>query len=177
MNERASALADWARKAKKNAGWLIFLGIATIVLGVVALASPYITGLAVTVLVGVMLTFSGVARTIGAFKADSFGQGSLGFLGGALVTIVGLAMMFRPNIGLATLTLMLAAVFFIDGVFSVIMSFRMRPENGWGWMLFNGIVGVLLGIFLMAEWPVSGTWAVYNAIGKSLKVNPTDTIP
>ena len=83
---------------------------------------------------------------------------ALAFLGGVLVTIVGLAMTFRPGLGLATLTLMMAAAFLIEGVLNIVMAFRMKPEKGWGWMLFNGLVVAALGVFLMAEWPVSGTW-------------------
>jgi uncharacterized membrane protein HdeD (DUF308 family) len=171
VNERTSVLAGWAGEAKRNAGWLIFLGVVMIILGVIAIASPFITGLAVTVVVGAMLTISGIARTIAAFKADSFGQGALAFIGGVLVTIAGLIMMFRPGLGLATLTLMLAAVFITKGVFEIIMSFRMKPEKGWGWMLFNGIAAVLLGIFLMAEWPMSGNWAIGTLAGIEILVS------
>jgi uncharacterized membrane protein HdeD (DUF308 family) len=118
-----------------------------------------------------MLALSGVTRTVGAFKAETFGQGTLAFLGGVLITIVGLAMMFRPNLGLATLTLMLAAAFFTNGVLAVIMAFRMKPEKGWGWMLFNGIVGVVVGIFLLADWPLSGTWAVGTLAGIEILIS------
>lgn len=112
ITDKTSAMADWAKETRKNSGWLIFLGVLTIILGVIAIASPYITGLTVTVIVGVSLLFSSIARIVGAFKADSFGQGALAFVGGLLTGAAGLIMVLRPGLGLATLTLILAATSF-----------------------------------------------------------------
>ena len=171
MTEAADTVGEWAGEAKKNAGWLTFLGILTVLVGVFAIATPFIAGLAVTIWVGAMLTVSGVSRTIGAFKADSFGQGALAFVGGVLVALAGLIMMFRPGVGMATLTLMLAAAFFVDGGFGIVMSFQVKPQKGWGWMLFSGVTGVLLGVLLMARWPVSGAWAIGTLAGIEMLIN------
>ena len=42
----------WLEEAKKNAGFLIFLGILTVVFGVLAIGAPLMTGVAVAWLVG-----------------------------------------------------------------------------------------------------------------------------
>ena len=67
--------------------------------------------------------------------------------------------------GLATLTLVLAAYLFVDGVFEIIYAFRLRPIKGWGWTLFSGIAALVLGIMIWRQFPVSGMWAVGTIAG------------
>jgi uncharacterized membrane protein HdeD (DUF308 family) len=152
--------ATWAHEAKKNATWLIVLGVLTTILGILAIGSPLMSGLAVTLFIGGLLTVMGVLQIIAAFKSGQWGSGIVGTLIGLLSIVAGLLMIFRPGIGLATLTLFLAAYFLVDGICEIIASFRMKPEQGWGWMLFNGIIAALLGFLLWRQWPVSGSYAI-----------------
>ena len=152
--------AHWAHEAKKNATWLIVLGVLTAILGVLAIASPLMSGIAVTLFIGGLLTVMGVMQIIAAFKSGQWGSGIVGTLIGLLSVAAGLLMIFRPGIGLASLTLFLAAYFLVDGIFEIIASFKMKPESGWGWMLFNGIVAAVLGFLLWRQWPVSGSYAI-----------------
>jgi uncharacterized membrane protein HdeD (DUF308 family) len=154
------AHAQWAHEAKKNATWLIVLGVLTAFLGVLAIGSPLMTGIAVTLFIGGLLTFMGVLQIIAAFKSGQWGSGIVGTLIGLLSIGAGLLMIFRPGLGLASLTLLLAAYFLVDGVCEIIASFKMKPESGWGWMLFNGIIAAVLGFLLWRQWPVSGSFAI-----------------
>jgi uncharacterized membrane protein HdeD (DUF308 family) len=154
------AHAQWAHEAKKNATWLIVLGVLTAFLGVLAIGSPLMTGIAVTLFIGGLLTFMGVLQIIAAFKSGQWGSGIVGTLIGLLSIAAGLLMIFRPGLGLASLTLLLAAYFLVDGVCEIIASFKMKPESGWGWMLFNGIIAAVLGFLLWRQWPVSGSFAI-----------------
>ena len=152
--------ARWAHEAKKNATWLIVLGVLTTILGILAIASPLMSGIAETLFIGGLLTVMGVLQIIAAFKSGQWGSGIVGTLIGLLSIAAGLLMVFRPGIGLASLTLFLAAYFLVDGIFEIIASFKMKPESGWGWMLFNGIVAAVLGFLLWWQWPVSGSYAI-----------------
>lgn len=67
--------------------------------------------------------------------------------------------------GLATLTLVLAAYLFVDGVFEIIWAFRLRPIKGWGWALSSGIASLVPGIMIWRQFPVSGMWAVGTLAG------------
>ena len=64
--------------------------------------------------------------------------------------------------------MILIAYFFASAVVDVVLAFKIRPEEGWGWTLFSGIVTLLLAVFLIAEWPVSGLWAVGIYVGVRL---------
>ena len=160
--------APVAKAVKKDSTTLIILGILTVILGVLSLISPMMAGLTVAVMVGILMIIGGIARTIFAFKAQSWGKGILAFVLGALTLLVGLVMVFRPVLGLTSLTLVLAAYFFIDGIFEIFEAFDLKPLKGWGWMLFGGIVSVLLGFMIWRQWPVSGAWAIGILFGIKL---------
>jgi uncharacterized membrane protein HdeD (DUF308 family) len=153
---------------KENAGVTVALGVALILFGILAIMTPLFTGTAVTIVVGVLMIASGITRGLFAFKTQSFGKGVLMFLLGAVVAIGGVFLLARPLIGLASLTMVLAAFFFADGIIEAIYAFKLRPVKGWGWMLFSGIVSGLLGFLIMYQWPVSGTWAIGVLVGVRL---------
>jgi uncharacterized membrane protein HdeD (DUF308 family) len=150
---------------KRSAGLGMALGIGIAIAGVLAVISPFIAGLSVTIAVGVLLVVSGVSRLFLAFKMGSFGRGLLMFVLGLLTLVAGGYLLARPGIGLATLTLVLAAYLFVDGIFEIIYAFRLRPIKGWGWTLFSGIAALALGIMIWRQFPVSGIWAVGTIAG------------
>jgi len=162
------AIGDWAGQARKNAGWVVGFGVLTVIAGVFAIGAPLASGLGVTIFIGVALAIGGGARIIAAFGADSFGQGALAFIGGLLGAVAGVILATRPGLGLATLTLLIGSYLLVDGIANAVLAFRVRPGQGWGWILFSGIVTILLGIFLLAEWPLSGTWALGTLVGVNL---------
>jgi uncharacterized membrane protein HdeD (DUF308 family) len=150
---------------KRHAGLGVALGIGIVIAGVLAVISPFIAGLSVTIAVGMLLIASGVSRLFLAFKMGSFGRGLLMFVLGVLTLVAGGYVVARPGMGLATLTLVLAAYLFVDGVFEIIWAFRLRPIKGWGWTLFSGIASLVLGILIWRQFPVSGMWAVGTLAG------------
>jgi len=159
------AEATWMEEAKKNSGFLIFLGILTVIFGVIAIGSPLITGVAVAVFVGFLLLASGVARIVHALKSKQWGTGFWGTVIGLLGVVAGLLMIFRPLVGLVTMTMLLAIYFLVDGISEIIAAFKIKPDQGWGWVLFNGIIAVLLGLMIWRQWPVSGAWAIGLLVG------------
>lgn len=155
----------WLDEAKKNSGLLIFLGVLTVIFGVMAVGAPLIMGVAVSMFVGFLLLGSGIARIVHALKSRQWGTGFWGTIIGLLGVAAGLLMIFRPIVGLMTLTLLLAIYFLVDGICEIIAAFKIKPDQGWGWVLFNGIIALLLGIMIWRQWPVSGAWAIGVLVG------------
>jgi len=166
----------WLETAKRNAGWLVFFGAVEIVAGVLAIAGPFMAGLAVTVMVGIALLVGGGARLVGAFMADSFGAGALASLWGLIVAATGFYFVIRPGVGLANLTLVVAMVLFMEGVTRVSLSFKIRPVNGWGWMLAGGIVSILFACMVGWEFPASSLWVIGTLVGFTMLSNGFATI-
>lgn len=161
MNEVTGAVREGSR------GVTVW-GIATIILGVLAVMSPYYAGEIVAIMVAILLIAAGLARLFYAFKAESFGKGVLTFLFGGLSILAGVIMLARPVLGMLSLTVVLIVYFLVDGISQIIGSFRLRPVKGWGWLLFSGILSVVLAILLWQQWPVSGVWAIGVLVGVHL---------
>jgi uncharacterized membrane protein HdeD (DUF308 family) len=150
---------------KRHAGVGTVVGVLVAIAGILALLAPLAAGLSVAIAVGVLLLVSGLSRIFLAFKMGSFGHGLLMFVIGAMSVIAGGYMVARPAMALATITLVLAAYFIVDGIFEIIWAFRLRPIKGWGWTLFSGIVALALGVMIWRQFPVSGIWAVGTLAG------------
>jgi len=67
--------STWLDDAKKNGGLLIFLGVLTVIFGVMAVAARLITGVAVPVFVGFLLLASGIAQIAHALKSRPWETG------------------------------------------------------------------------------------------------------
>jgi len=76
----------------------------------------------------------------------------------------------HPLFGMATLALILAGYFVVDGIAEIAFSFQLKPRTGWGWMLLGGMVSLLLGLSLWRQWPISGLWAIGILVGVKLIV-------
>ncbi|MFT5705191.1 MAG: uncharacterized membrane protein HdeD (DUF308 family) [Shewanella sp.] len=153
---------------KSLSRWSFGCGILVIILGMIAIAAPYFAGLSINALIAALLIIAGVTKTMFAFKADSFGSGTGQFLFGGLTVLCGVGLVLFPMFGLASITLLLISYFLIDGTFTVSASLTMRPTNGWGWMLVNGLITIALGIVIASDWPVSGVWAIGLLLGVRL---------
>lgn len=134
-------------------------------LGIIAVMTPLFTGITFSVFLGFLLLTGGILETIFAFQAPSFGKGVLVFLFGGLTIVAGFFLIAVPDRGLGALTWVLAAYFVAAGIVDIVLAFKIRPEEGWGWTLSSGIVTIALGAFIVWQWPVSGLWAVGVYVG------------
>jgi len=143
-------------------------GVLVALLGIAAIFSPYVTGIAVTFALGVVLLIGAVGHLVAAFS----GRGWAGFLFEVLLAILyavaGIALLSEPVVGLVTLTLLLVAYLLIEGVVEVVLGFRVRPAGGWGWLVASGAISVLLAVLLFAGFPSTASWAIGLLVGISL---------
>ena len=145
---------------KKPAGWMIFLGILVILSGILAIGAPLVAGISVTIFVGAMIIVAGISQLIHAFSLK-FKQGLIvKIILSILAVIAGLFLLINPLQGLLGLTIIIGIYFIADGIGWITMAFSHKPEKGWGWHLFSGIISVLLGIMILNQWPLSGVWAI-----------------
>jgi len=149
----------------KGAGVFIALGILNIILGIILIGSPFFAGLATAILLGAIILVGGIVELVHAFGAKNWKSGILKFIGGVLLLLVGVAFMFRPLLGLVLLGGMVAVFFIIDGIFRIILAFNVKPLSGWGWLLFGGIVTLLLGGYVLANWPASSLVIIGLLVG------------
>lgn len=154
--------------AHRYRGWFTFLGILLIISGALAIAFPLAGSLTVTVWAAVAFLIAGVSQTLHAFMARDWSGFWLGLLIGLLYLATGIVLALYPINGVIALTLFLAAVLLVDGVFRSILAFQIRPHRGWGWMLAGGILGIVLAGLIYAQLPSSAAWVLGLLLGINL---------
>jgi len=154
--------------AKKATRWFIAIAVLFIVLGIFAIAEPFTAGLGVTLLVGWLLVIGAVAHFISAFKGGGAKHVLLQALVGLVYLISGGYFLTHTIMGVSTLTLLLASVILVEGIFELVAYFRLRGRGGSVWLLINGLVTVLLGGLIWFHWPSSSVWAIGTLVGVNL---------
>ena len=176
MSEVQELESGFIAGIRKNSTLAVVTGIGMLICGFLAIGSPFGVGLSVTIFVGAMLAVGGIAQCFLALRAGAFGRGLMVFLAGALTAVVGFYLMNQPLAGLASITLFLSAYFIVTGIFELVGALQIRPAAGWGWMLFNAIVTLLLGLMIWRQFPLSGAWAVGVLFGAKLIFSGTSLI-
>ena len=153
---------------KKSVGWSIGLSVLMIVAGFLAIAVPQAAGIAVNILVAWLLVFSGAAHLVFSWHTRTTGGMLWELLLGVLYIFIGAYLLFHPVSGLASLTLALAIYLFAEGVLELILSFRLRPMPGSRWLLFDGIITLILSVLIWRTWPSSTEWVIGTLVGISM---------
>jgi uncharacterized membrane protein HdeD (DUF308 family) len=161
MNESTNSVEPALLAAiKENASTAVLVGAVLVIAGLLALFAPLVAGLSITIMVGVMLVIGGIGQCLLAFRAGAFGRAILMLVIGVLMTVAGSYMMSQPVAGLASITLMLVIYLVVAGLCEIIVALQLRPADGWGWAMFNGVITLLLGVMLWRQFPLSGAWAL-----------------
>lgn len=154
--------------AKESVGWSIGLSILMLLAGVLAIAIPPAAGMAVVIVVAWLLIFSGIAHFVFAWHTRTAGGLVWELLLGILYFFVGVYTLRNPSAGLASLTLVLAIYLFVEGLLEFILSFSVRPMPGSNWLLFDGIITLILAILIWRSWPSSSEWVIGTLVGISM---------
>jgi uncharacterized membrane protein HdeD (DUF308 family) len=152
----------------KSATWI---GVGLIILGVLALAVPQQSGLAIAVGVGILLLLSGGLRVVFLFLSPSWGAFFLRLLFGGLSVVAGAMMILDPALGLKAITIVAIVYFIFDGITEIILGLQLPPGTGGIWLMLSGAVSLALGIFIWRQWPMSGDVAVAILVGIKLILN------
>ncbi len=151
-------------------GWLIGLGVLSIVLGVLAWVDVVAATLASTVLIGLLLIVAGVVQV--AHAAAHRGGALAGFLLPAVIGLCyalgGIAIINEPVVGSVVLTAFLAACLVFAGVARVAWAANHRRLGGWWVLLLSGLVALVIGLALYLTLPWSGLWVLGTLVAVEL---------
>jgi uncharacterized membrane protein HdeD (DUF308 family) len=140
------------------------LGIALIILGMLAISFSFVASLAVVFTFGILLLAGGFVQVASAVWARGWRGFFLHLLTGILYLIVGFFMLERPVTAVAALTLLVAASLLVGGLFRIIASLTVQFPN-WGWVLLSGVISFLLGIAIWRQWPADAVWVIGLFLG------------
>jgi len=140
------------------------------VLGGLAVLFPFVTGLSLSVLLGVVLVAGAIVHVVHALSAGTL-RGKLGqVILAVLYGFAGIAFVANPVFGLLTLTLLAAGFFVADGIVEIAWGIRSRGQPGAVWLLASGSVSLLLGGLLWFGLPTDAIWAIGVLFGINLFV-------
>ena len=129
-------------------GWFVFLGIVMILTGIAAIAFPFVASLSVELLAGGAFLVGGIATLFQAFQEKEWGGVIWQLVVGIVYVLGGIAFLANPFGGVVALTVVLGAVFLVEGIARIVMGFQMRGQPKWGWVVASGAMSVLLGLLV-----------------------------
>jgi uncharacterized membrane protein HdeD (DUF308 family) len=150
-----------------NWGWFLFFGIGLAALGILAIVRSVAATVISMLFFGWLLLIAAgieVAQTVMAGRETGMFQH---LAAAVLFGVVGLLIVWRPVVTAEILTLLMGAFFLVTGLFQIVGPV-MTSLPDWGWHVLNGIITVLLGVLVLAQWPVSGLWVIGMFVGIDL---------
>ncbi|HYN76193.1 MAG TPA: DUF308 domain-containing protein [Lamprocystis sp. (in: g-proteobacteria)] len=146
---------------KQGWGWLLALGIVSILLGTLGLYMSFALTLASVLFFGFLILAAGAFQFFHAFTCQDWRGVSWHVLIALLYLLAGGVIIMDPLVASGVLTLVLAGLLIAVGLFHSIMAFQLRPAAaGWYWTLVSGLVSIILGGMIIAKWPASGMWVI-----------------
>ena len=148
--------------------WKLVLaqGIVMMVLGFLAVIEPNVATLAISIFVGWLFFIGGIFRALSVWRSRAIPGFARSLLTALLAIVFGLILIFRPLAGALTLTMVLIAFFILEGITAIVLAVQHREHlRSWGWVLFSGIVDLLLAYLIWAGWPSSADWAIGLLVG------------
>ena len=163
-----------AGTVRTSRGWAIAAGVLLIIVGIEALAAPYLAALVAAFWVAWGLVFGGIAELVSAYSS---GENRLWkALLALLYLAVGIYILRNPGSGLVALALTLAWVFLIKGVISIFGALQLRPVPGWGWWLVDGVITLLLAFLIFSGWPQDSVRIIALLVGISLIISGANRV-
>lgn len=156
---------------RKYSTWFTIYGVVIALLGVAAIILPGIASLATGIFVGWLLVASGA---LGLYAVFSAGRDAPGFWWNLLTAVLylaaGIVLLVNPVRGVVTLTIVLAAYLLAGGAAKIFLSVQHKRDvpNAWGWILFSGLVDIVLALMIIAGLPGTAVWAIGLLVGINL---------
>jgi uncharacterized membrane protein HdeD (DUF308 family) len=156
-------MADTAHGERLRSSWIwiALLAVISLVGGVLALANPFAATLAATLMAGWAFAILGMIQLVQAFQIRGWPSFLWSLLFGVLTLVVGISLVFNPLAGMVSLTLLVAVLFLVMGGIKIMYALSLRPIAGWGWALASGILSLVLGVMVLANFP----WAAVSVLG------------
>lgn len=146
-------------------------GVLMIVAGVAALLLPFAAGLGISVVVAWLVIAGGALHLAYTFSARGAGRIVWNLVIGLAYIVAGGWLALNPLVSLASLTLVLAALLFAEGVLQIAAWINLRRIHGAAWLLVDGVVTLTLGVLIAFRWPATAAWAIGTLVGINLIVS------
>ena len=168
-------------KAAPARGWQVAWGVLLIISGVLAMVMPGVAAYATALVFAWLLVIGGACEL--AYAIQTRDQKGFGWklASGILTLVLGVAILLVPLAGVASLAMLVGAFLFAGGIARTVLAFTLKPARGWGWVLFDGLLSIVIALLIAVGWPensiafiglLTGFWLVWAGIWRIL-LRPT----
>ncbi len=145
----------------KNWGWILALGVVFLILGIIGLGMTMFLTLVTVLYFGILILIGGVVQVVRAFRAKGEGNMAFHLVMAVLYGLAGVVIIQHPKLASAFFTAVIAFVLIIQGAMRAFLGFRLREHiESWFWPFLAGLISILLGVIILAHWPISGLWVI-----------------
>ena len=145
---------------KKNWGWMLAGGIIMLILGFIGLGMTFALTMISVLYFGILMLIGSGVQIADAFRCKGWKSVVWHVLIALVYLGAGIMIISDPVMASQVFTLIIAWSFIAIGILRGIVAFQMRGGPGWIWILIAGIAAILLGVMILAKWPVSGLWVI-----------------
>ncbi|MCA0424479.1 MAG: HdeD family acid-resistance protein [Proteobacteria bacterium] len=149
-------------------GWFVALGVLFALTGAYALVAVVPATLVSAIWIGAFLLVAGIGETIAAFQFKEWGRFTLWLLMGLAYIAAGIITFVYPMAAAVSLTLIVGIAMLVAGVVRTWLGFNMKDSAAWGLVVFSGVISILLGVMILAQWPASGLYVLGIFLGVDL---------
>ncbi len=162
-------LAEGLKVLRAKWGWIVALGVVFLIAGFIAVGSAVAATASAVMIIGIMMIMGGVAEIVAAFSVKGWGKFAVWMLLGLLYVGAGFIAIMNPFAAATILTLLLGAALVAGGVLRIFLAFSMKAAGKpWGWVVVSGLVTLLLGVMIIAQWPASSFFVLGIFLGIDL---------
>lgn len=156
---------------------LAFLGVVSIIAGVLALLNPFPASLAAVKLAAwAFLIIGAVQIFFEAFSAKSWGGKLWTLLLGIVAVLIGVDLLGEPLAGLIKLTMVLGIMFIISGLFKFIVGWGVQRTDFKIAVLVSGVASLIIGLIIMSNFPASAATSLGILLGIELISNGVSAV-
>jgi len=167
MTNLADLVAASLEQVRKSWRWFFAFGFLLTILGVVCVGKAQTATTFSILALGWVLGISGVVWLINSFYALTWHGFFLYLLNAILRGVTGYLLIRHPDAGAAGVTMLLATLFIVGGLFRGVGASVIRFPR-WGWTVFSGVVSFICGVYLLATWPTASIYFIGVVIGVDL---------
>jgi uncharacterized membrane protein HdeD (DUF308 family) len=148
-------------------GWFLAFGIGLVLLGIAAVVRSFAATVATMLFFGWLLVAASGLELAQAIMVGHWAGFFHHLLAAILFGVLGFMLVAKPLVSAEALTMLMAVFFLIGGLFQLIASLAVALP-GWGWAAADGIITIVLGALVLAQWPASGLWVIGLFVGIDL---------
>jgi uncharacterized membrane protein HdeD (DUF308 family) len=167
MNDAQALAVQVPDEIIRHWGWYLAFGFGLVLLGVIAIARSVTATVVSMLFFGWLLAMASGIEIVQALMVGKWAGFFQHLLAAILFGVTGLLFIARPLAGAEVVTVLMASFFLIGGFFQLFGSWLVSLP-GYGWHALDGVISIILGVLVLAQWPASGLWVIGTFVGINL---------